>query len=63
MNEDQKFKEQNEVLAEYLKTHDLSDNELKELNCKVDFFFLKVLCKPAFYDKVMQEVYNHLRNT
>ncbi len=52
----------NRVLAEYIRTHNLSIEEIKKLIEGTENFFIRVLTDNELYDKVMKEVYNHLRN-
>ena len=55
MSENQKIIDQNQILIAYLKTHNLTENEMRELEHTMDIFFLKVLSSSEVYDKVMQD--------
>jgi hypothetical protein len=61
LTEYQKLIEQNQVLADYIRKHNLTDKEIKKLNQDGKTFFIKVLSNPTLYDKLRQEVYDHLR--
>ena len=62
MNEYQKLIDQNKVFADYIKTHNLTDDEIKELKLDADKFIFKILSSKTLYDKLLKEVYTDLKN-
>jgi len=62
MNEYQKLIDQNKVFADYIKTHNLTDDEIKELKLDADKFIFKILNSKTLYDNLLKEVYTDLKN-
>jgi len=62
MSEHQKLIDQNKVFADYVKTHHLTDDEIKELKLDADKFIFKILNSNTLYDKLLKEVYTELKN-
>ncbi len=54
--------EKNKVFADYIREHNLTDDEIKQLMEDSNTFLLRILTNKDLYDKVMKEVYDHLRN-
>lgn len=52
----------NRILAEYIRTHNLSIEEIKNLIEGTENFFIRVLTDNELYDKVMLEVYHYLKD-
>lgn len=62
MSEYEKLIDQNKVFADYVKTHNLTDDEIKELKLDADKFIFKILNSKTLYDKLLKEVYIDLKN-
>ncbi len=62
MNEHQNLIDQNKVFADYVRTHNLTYDEIKELKLDVDKFIFKILNSKTLYDKLLKEVYTDLKN-
>ena len=62
INEYQKLIEKNQVLADYIRSHDLTDVEIKELKLKTEGFFIEVLRNKALRHAIIEEIYTHLRS-
>ena len=62
MSERQKIIEQNQVIADYIKRHNPTNDEIRQMKVNADNFFIKVLSSPTLYHKLLEEVYTHLRN-
>ena len=62
MEEYKKVITQNKVLVEYIRTHNPTDEELKELITNMHLFFLKLLTNKELFDAVKEEIYNYLKN-
>jgi len=62
MVEYQKTIEQNQVFADHVRSHDLADDEIREMKLNADEFLIKILSSKTLYDKLREEIYAHLRN-
>ena len=62
MSEYEKLIDQNKVFADYVKTHNLTADEIKELKLDTDKFIFKILNSKTLYDKLLKEVYTDLKN-
>ena len=62
MSEQQKIIDQNKIFADYIKTHNLTTEEIKKLKLDADTFIFKILSSKTLYDKLLKEVYTDLRN-
>jgi hypothetical protein len=62
MEEYKKVIAQNKVLVEYIRTHNPTDEELRQLITDIHLFFLKLLTNKELFEAVKEEIYNYLKN-
>ena len=53
---------QNKVLVDYIRTHNPTDEELRQVITDMHLFFLKLLTNKELFDAVKEEIYNYLKN-
>ena len=62
MEEYKKVIAQNKVLVEYIRTHNPTDEELRQVITDMHLFFLKLLTNKELFEAVKEEIYNYLKN-
>ncbi len=58
----QELIENNKILVNYIREHNLDDKQIKQLIEDSNKFLLKILTDKDLYDAVMVEMYHYLKN-
>jgi len=58
----QELIDNNRILVDYIRDHNLTDNQIKQLIEDSNKFLLRILTDKDLYDEVMREMYLYLRN-
>ncbi len=58
----QELIDNNRILVDYIREHNLSDKQIKQLIDDSNKFLLRILTDKNLYDAVMHEMYLYLRN-
>ncbi len=58
----QELIDNNRILVDYIREHNLKDKEIKQLIEDSNKFLLKILTDKDLYDAVMVEMYHYLKN-
>jgi len=58
----QELIDNNRILVDYIREHNLSDKQIKKLIDDSNKFLLRILTDKDLYDAVMVEMYHYLKN-
>jgi len=58
----QELIDNNRILVDYIREHNLSDKQIKKLIDDSNKFLLRILTDKDLYDAIMVEMYHYLKN-